>query len=212
MYPVSGASGGRPRPRVFPTRPGQAATVIAAFTGLLYLTEAADTLSGDALQSAGIRPRQLDGLDGVLWAPLLHDGWQHLLANTVPVLVLGFFVLAGGIGQFLGVTATVWIIGGLGTWLFAAGGNHIGASILVFGWMVFLLARGFFAGSGSQIVLAMVLFLLWGGMLWGVLPGAPQVSWEGHLFGALGGLLAARVFAGTARPRRTDRTVQAPTS
>ncbi|HEU0089732.1 MAG TPA: rhomboid family intramembrane serine protease [Pseudonocardiaceae bacterium] len=195
------ASGGGARPRVLPARPGQAATVIAAFTGLLYLVEAVDTVLGGELDREGIQPRRLDGLDGVLWAPLLHDGWQHLVANTVPVLVLGFFVLAGGVGQFVAVTAMVWLVGGLGIWLVASGGTHLGASILVFGWLVFLLARGFFARSLGQITLAVVLFVIWGGILWGVLPGTPGISWEGHLFGALGGLLAARMVAGADRAR-----------
>jgi membrane associated rhomboid family serine protease len=175
--------------------------VIAAFTGLLYLVEAVDTVLGGELDREGIQPRRLDGLDGVLWAPLLHDGWQHLVANTVPVLVLGFFVLAGGVGQFVAVTAMVWLVGGLGIWLVASGGTHLGASILVFGWLVFLLARGFFARSLGQITLAVVLFVIWGGILWGVLPGTPGISWEGHLFGALGGLLAARMVAGADRAR-----------
>lgn len=187
-------------PRVLPARPGQAAVVIAAFTGLLYLSEAADTVLGGALDGAGIQPREMDGLDGVLWAPLLHAGWQHLVANTVPVLVLGFFVLSAGIAQFVAVTAVVWIVGGAGTWLIAEGGyTHLGASVLVFGWMAFLLVRGFYARSAGQITLAVMLFLLWGGMLWGVLPGTPGVSWQGHLFGALGGLLAARLVAGADR-------------
>lgn len=195
------SAGSRARPRVFPARPGHAATVIAAFTGMLYLVEAADTVLGGALDREGIQPRRLDGLDGVLWAPVLHAGWQHLVANTVPILVLGFFVLAGGVGQFVMVTATVWIIGGMGIWFFASEGTHIGASILVFGWLMFLLARGFFVRSAGQITLAAMLFLLWGGILWGILPGAPGISWEGHLFGALGGLLAARLVAGADRAR-----------
>lgn len=175
--------------------------VIAAFTGLLYLVEATDTVLGGALDREGIQPRSLDGLDGVLWAPVLHGDWQHLVANTVPVLVLGFFVLAGGFGQFVMVTATVWVIGGVGIWLVASGGTHIGASILVFGWLMFLLVRGFYARSPGQITLAAMLFLFWGGILWGVLPGAPGISWEGHLFGALGGLLAARLVTGADRAR-----------
>ncbi len=179
--------------------------IIIAFTGLLYLAEAVDTVLGGVLDGAGIQPRQLDGLDGVLWAPLLHAGWPHLAANTVPVLVLGFLALAGGVTQFVMVTGTVWIVGGLGTWLIAGGGTHIGASILIFGWMVFLLVRGFYARSAGQITLAGMLFLLWGGMLWGVLPGMPGVSWEGHLFGALGGLLAAR-FVASANRARYSRT------
>lgn len=185
--------------------------VIAAFTGLLYLVEAADTVLRGfrdengltrTLDVEGIQPRSLDGLDGVLWAPVLHGGWQHLVGNTALVLVLGFLVLAGGVGQFVTVTATVWIVGGLGVWLIASGGTtHIGASILVFGWMVFLLARGFFARNAGQITLAAMLFLLWGGMLWGVLPSAAGISWEGHLFGALGGLLAARLVVRADRAR-----------
>ena len=186
--------------RVLPARPGGAAVIISAFTGLLYLIEAIDAVLGGALDRGGIQPRQFDGLDGVLWAPLLHVNWQHLVANTVPVLVLGFFVLAGGIAQFVGVTAVVWMVGGAGTWLIAGEyTTHLGASVLVFGWMTFLLARGFYARSAGQITLAVMLFLVWGGMLWGVLPGTPGVSWEGHLFGALGGLLAARLVAGADR-------------
>lgn len=174
--------------------------IIAAFTGVLYITEAVDTLLGGALDADGIRPRRLDGLDGILWAPLLHHGWQHLAANTVPVLVLGFLALAGGVGQFIAVTATIWLFGGLGTWLMGSPGVHLGASILIFGWLVFLLARGFFARSPTQILLAVVLFAMWGGVLWGVLPGAEGISWEGHLSGAIGGLIAAQLVTRTNRP------------
>jgi membrane associated rhomboid family serine protease len=175
--------------------------IIAAFTGVLYLTEAVDTLLGGALDADGIRPRRLDGLDGILWAPLLHHGWQHLAANTVPVLVLGFFALAGGVGQFVAVTATIWLVGGLGTWLTGSDGVHLGASILIFGWLMFLLARGFFTRSAAQILLAVALFAVWGGVLWGVLPGVVGISWQGHLFGALGGLIAARLVVRVDRPR-----------
>ncbi|MGH3775041.1 MAG: rhomboid family intramembrane serine protease [Pseudonocardiaceae bacterium] len=194
-------SGSVARPRVLPARPGQAAMIIAAFTGLLYLTEAVDTVLRGALDNEGIWPRQVDGLDGIVWAPLLHGGWQHLVANTVPVLVLGFLALAGGIGQFVVVTATIWLVGGLGTWLIGSPGVHLGASVLIFGWLVFLLVRGFFARSLMQIMLAVVLFGLWGGVLWGVLPGTVGVSWEGHLFGAVGGLVGARLSVRADRPR-----------
>lgn len=183
------------RPPVLPARPGQAAMIIAAFTGVLYLTEAVDTLLNGALDQDGIRPRQLDGLEGILWAPLLHASWQHLAANTVPVLVFGFFALAGGAGQFIAVTATVWLIGGLGTWLTGSAGTHLGASIVVFGWFVFLLARGLFTRSPAQILLAVALFALWGSVLWGLLPSATGIFWQGHLFGAVGGLVAAYLVA-----------------
>jgi membrane associated rhomboid family serine protease len=197
---------GQARSRVLPARPGQAAMIITAFTGVLYLTEAVDTLLGGALDADGIRPRRLDGLEGILWAPLLHHGWQHLAANTVPVLVLGFLALAGGVGQFVAVTATIWLVGGLGTWLTGNPGVHLGASILIFGWLVFLLTRGFFARSPAHIVLALVLFAVWGGVLWGVIPGTAGVSWQGHLFGALGGLIGAQIVSRADRSGTADRT------
>ncbi len=184
--------------------------IIAAFTGVLYLTEALDTLLGGTLDAEGIWPRSLDGLDGVLWAPLLHGDWEHLAANTVPVLVLGFFALAGGIGQFVAVTATIWLVGGLGTWLTGSPGVHLGASVLVFGWLVFLLARGFFARSPAQILLAVVLFGVWGSVLWGVLPGEVGISWEGHLFGAIGGLLAAQLVTRAHRTRVDRHPIDRP--
>ena len=192
------------RPRVLPARPGQAAMIIAAFTGVLYLTEAVDTLLDGALNQDGIRPRQLNGLNGILWAPLLHASWQHLAANTVPVLVFGFLALAGGVGQFIAVTATVWLVGGFGTWLTGSAETHLGASILVFGWFIFLLARGLFTRSPAQILLAVALFALWGSVLWGLLPGTVGISWQGHLFGAAGGLLAAYLVA-LADRARADR-------
>ncbi|PZS38361.1 MAG: rhomboid family intramembrane serine protease [Pseudonocardiales bacterium] len=181
--------------------------IITAFTGVLYLAEAVDTLLRGALDAnGGIRPRHLDGLEGILWAPLLHQNWQQLAANTVPVLVLGFLALAGGVGQFVMVTATIWLVGGLGTWLIGGPGVHVGASTLIFGWLVFLLTRGFFIRSPAGILLALVLFAIWGGVLWGVLPGTAGISWQGHLFGALGGLIGAQMVAYADRPGTADRT------
>lgn len=174
--------------------------MVVAFTALLYLLEAVDLALGGTLDGAGVIPREVSGLDGVLWAPLLHSGFDHLLANTVPILVFGFLAFAGGLVQFVAVTAVIWLVSGLGTWLVGSDGVHIGASGLAFGWLAFLLVRGFFARSPGQIVLAVVLFVLYGGMLWGVLPGRPDVSWQGHLFGALGGVLAAWLVA------RADRS------
>ena len=190
--------------RVLPAAPLRAALMMFVFTGLLYVIEAADVVSGGALDAeGGIEPRELDGLDGVLFAPLLHGDWAHLVANTLPFLVFGFLAMAGGLRQFVTVTAAIWLLGGLGVWLLGpADTNHIGASGLIFGWLVFLLVRGFYTRSFRQILLAVGLFLIWGGVLWGVLPGDPGISWQGHLFGALAGLLAARVVARTRRPAR----------
>jgi membrane associated rhomboid family serine protease len=195
---VAPAPAPRRTARVLPRNPVGSALFMLLFTAGLYVIEAFDIVSGHALdQEYGIEPLEVDGLDGVLFAPLLHANWAHLMANTVPFLVLGFLAMAGGFRQFLVVTATIWLLGGLGVWLTGGyeSGYHIGASGVIFGWLVFLLTRGFFARSGLQILMAVGLFFVWGGILFGVLPGQPGISWQSHLFGALAGLLAARLAA-----------------
>ncbi|OLM16896.1 Rhomboid family protein [Pseudonocardia sp. Ae707_Ps1] len=161
------------------------------FTAALYIVETVDSASDGMVERAGaIYPRDTDGLAGILTAPLLHGDWAHLVANTVPFLVFGFLAMSGGVGQWFVVTATIWVVSGVGVWLISPL-PVIGASSIVFGWFLFLLVRGFYARNGRQILLAVVLFLVWGSLLWGVLPSDPMVSWQGHLFGAVGGVVAA---------------------
>lgn len=187
--------------RVFPPAPARAAVTMLVFAALLYVVEVADAISGQTLERNGIRPRDTGDLDGILWSPLLHGDWAHLAGNTLPFLIFGFLAMAGGMRQFVLVTATIWLLGGLGVWLTGDDGSyHIGASGIIFGWLAFLLTRGFFAHSGRQIALAVVLFLIWGGVLFGVLPGQPGISWQAHLFGALAGVLAAWIVARADRP------------
>jgi membrane associated rhomboid family serine protease len=192
----------RPEHRVLPPHPLAAAATMLLFTFLLYVVEVYDLATDLRLDSEdGIVAGDPAHLDGLLWAPLLHAGWGHLAANTPFFLLFGFLVLAGGVGQFVLVTAVVWLSSGLGAWLFSPPETVVvGASGVIFGWLLFLLFRGFFAGSAKQILLAVVLFLLWGGVLFEVLPGRPGVSWQAHLFGALGGVVAAWLVA-ERRPR-----------
>ena len=182
----------------------RAAIVIAAFVAVLWVIEIVNA-SGADLSDDGIRPRQLSGLWGVLWAPLLHASFTHLESNTIPLLVLGFLVLLGGLARFGAVTATVWLVSGIGVWLL--GGTNtvvVGASGLAFGWLAYIIVRGVFTRSLVQIALGLVILVVYGGLLWGVLPGASGVSWQAHLFGAVGGILAA---AGGAGVRRRDSSV-----
>jgi membrane associated rhomboid family serine protease len=204
-------SGGSPETvrakRILPANPKVAGIVALGFTLLLYLAELADVLIPANLDEFGIRSRQLSGLDGVLWAPLLHAGWSHLFSNTVPILIFGFLAMASGIGRWIAVTATIWILGGLGVWLVGPSGViTVGASGLAFGWLAYLLVRGLFNRSAGQIVVALVLLFIWGGMLWGILPGNPGISWQGHLFGALAGVLAAWVVAWSDKSRARKST------
>ncbi|WP_026421343.1 rhomboid family intramembrane serine protease [Actinokineospora inagensis] len=182
----------RPSARVLPPNPAQAAIVVGGFAVVLYLVELVDRVVRGGLDQFGIVPRDATGLMGILWAPLLHNGWQHLFANTLPFVVLAFLAMANGLGQWVAVTATIWLVSGFGVWLTADSGSlTVGASGLCFGWLLFLLVRGLFTRSAVQLGLAVVLLLYWGTMLFGVLPGDPRISWQGHLFGALGGVLAA---------------------
>lgn len=180
-----------PAKRVIPPNPVLSALVVGGFVALLYVIEGIDTALGGALDREGVIPRDFTEWDNILWAPLLHGGWAHVTSNAVPLLLLGFLANSGGIKQFLQVTAVIWLTGGLGVWVIGSTASHIGASGLVFGYLVFLLLRGLFTRSVAQIAVAVVVFALYGAALWGVLPGQPGISWESHLFGALGGVLAA---------------------
>jgi membrane associated rhomboid family serine protease len=184
-----------------------AGIVIIAFVAALWVIEIVNSASGGDLTDDGIRPRQLGGLWGVLWAPLLHANFTHLESNTIPLLVLGFLVLLGGLVRFGVVTATVWLVSGIGVWI--VGGSNtvvVGASGIAFGWLAYIIVRGVFTRSFLQLALGVVILVIYGSLLWGVLPGQPGVSWQGHLFGALGGVLAARAGTEAHRMRPSQLT------
>lgn len=171
-----------------------AAVGAAGFVALLWVIEGIDVAASHRLDGWGIRPRSDEGLLGILAAPLLHGGWGHLVANTVPALVLGFLTLATGIARGLAATAVIWLAGGLAVWLVAGDHSvHIGASGLIFGWLTYLVAQGVVDRKPVEIAIGVGVLLVYGGVLWGVLPGQPGVSWQGHLFGAIAGVLAALV-------------------
>jgi membrane associated rhomboid family serine protease len=190
---------------------------IVSFVVLLYVIELFDSLSGHHLDDNGIRPLEADGLLGVLFAPLLHSNWQHLMANTGPALILGFLMTLSGLSRFVFATAIIWILGGFGTWLIGNVGahcpyvgvqcetNHIGASGLIFGWLTFLIVFGFFSRKVWEIVVGVIVMLVYGSVLLGVLPGTFGVSWQGHLCGAIAGVLAAYMLSGPERKARDAR-------
>ncbi len=165
--------------------------IVGLLVAAMWVAEVIDLVPGTPFDSWGIEPRQLDGLVGIPLAPFLHSGFPHLLANTLPFLILGGIIASSGIGRFVRVTVIVGVVSGLGTWLLAAPGTvHIGASGLVFGYLTYLVTRGVFARNLLWLAGGAVLLLVYGGILWGLLP-RPGVSWTGHVFGALGGVLAA---------------------
>lgn len=177
------------------------AKIVLIILAIMWGLEIFDWITNGFLDSYGIRPRTSVGLRGVLFAPFLHFGFGHLIANSVPFLVLGFFVMLRGTRNFAIVTLTTVIIGGLGTWLIGNPGNHLGASILIFGYFGYLLFSGLFERSPQALGLMLVVILLYGSLIWGVFPiWARGISWEGHLSGFIAGGLAARWLTPVAIP------------
>ena len=192
---------------------------ILTFVALLYVIEVFNQMSGDRLEDNGIRPLQSDGLWGILFSPLLHANWQHLMANTLPALVLGFLMTLAGLSRFVFATAIIWIVGGFGTWLLGdvgntCGGNTniVGASGLIFGWLTFLLVFGWFTRNVWEIVVGLVVLFFYGTILLGALPvvGCTGISWQGHLCGGIAGVFAAYVLSGPERKQRELRRGKTP--
>ena len=195
-----------------PARVKPAVITVGSFGLLLVVVQIVNSLLSYRLNAHyGIVSRSLHGLIGVLTAPLLHAGWPHLLSNLVPLLIFGLLIMLGSVRQFVAVTAMVWLLSGLGVWAFGpSDAVTIGASGLVFGWLAYLVTRGVFTRNIGQIVVGVVLLVIWGGVFWtGIvkvavadLTNVVAISWQGHLFGAIGGVLAAFLVARADGPRR----------
>ena len=184
----------------------QGLIVVGALAAVMWVVEIVDQVAGGSLDRNGIEPRELDGLDGILWAPFLHGSWDHLIGNTVPFLLLGVGIALSGAARVILVTVIVALIGGLGTWLIGPPDTvHIGASGIVFGYAAYLVSRGAFTRRPLQIVLGLVVVAVWGATLLQGLVPEDGISWQGHLFGAIGGVVAARVLE-----QRAQRRTPAP--
>jgi membrane associated rhomboid family serine protease len=175
---------------------------IVAMVVVMWALEVVDLVGGN-LDSDGIHPRDVDGLPGIAFAPFLHAGWGHLIGNTIPFLILGGTIALSGLARTAAVTGIVALVAGLGTWLFAPGNtNHIGASGLVFGFAAYLVARGVFSHRALHIGVGLAVLAVYGTtLLFGFVP-TPGVSWQGHLFGAVGGVVAAKVLHASTTERR----------
>ena len=186
----------------------QRAALLLAVLGVFTLVLVLDSLFGGALSAFGVRPRSLTGLRGIAFAPFLHGGWSHLAANSVPFLVLGGLVLLQDTRRFLVTSLGAALGAGLAAWLLGAPNSvHIGASGLVFGYLGYLLTHGWFSRTLGAALLGLAVAFVWGGLVYGVLPGQPGVSWQSHAGGFVGGLWAARH---TARPPRRTRSGSRP--
>lgn len=177
-------------------------TAVGSLVGVMWVSELLDTIVGNRLDRYGVQPRSIVGLRGIPFAPFLHVGWQHLIGNTVPFAILGVLIALAGVARFVKASLIIGACSGLGMWLFGGAGSvHLGASGMVFGYLGYLLSRGFFDRRVGQIVLGAIVGVVYGGLLWGVLPTNAGVSWQGHLFGFLGGVGAAWILRRPAKTR-----------
>jgi membrane associated rhomboid family serine protease len=165
---------------------------VAALVVIMWIVEMIDVVSGGDLERHGIEPHDPDGLVGVATAPFLHASWGHLIGNTIPFLILGAAIAWTGLKRIAWVTVIVAIVAGVGVWIFApAGTDHIGASGVVFGYATYLISRGAFTRSPIHLGIGIVVLSLYGTTLLFGLEPHEGISWQGHLFGGVGGVLAA---------------------
>lgn len=171
------------------------AVVLGGTLALFWAVFVANSLLGGSLLSLGVIPRTTIGLRGILFAPFLHGSLSHIVANSIPFLVLGWMVMLRDERHFIPVTLAGMVGSGLMAWLLGAPGSvHIGASGVIFGYLGFLMLTGWYTRSFASILLSVVVTLAWGSLVLGMMPGVPGISWQAHIGGFLGGVFAARGF------------------
>ncbi|MEL7466526.1 MAG: rhomboid family intramembrane serine protease [Pseudomonadota bacterium] len=165
---------------------------LAAFIASLWVIHGLNAASGFRLNfTFGLIPREVMGIDGIVGMPFLHGDLPHLISNTAPLILMGGLLAATATRALVAVNAVIVLLGGGLVWLFGSSGIHIGASGLVFGWFGFLIARGLVDRCPVTMSVAVIVVVIYGSLIWGVLPNQPGVSWEAHLFGAIAGAAAA---------------------
>jgi len=175
--------------------------LVVAMIAVMWIAEVVDVIAGGRLDNYGIHPRDIDGLPEIVSAPFLHVGFGHLVSNTVPFAVMGVAIALGGLARVALVTVIVGVVSGLGTWVIASPSTiHLGASGLVFGYATYLVSRGFLSKRITELAVGALVVGVWGfGLLQGLLP-QERISWQAHLFGAIGGVLAAFLLAKRREP------------
>jgi len=167
---------------------------VMACVALLWLLEFLDRELHLSLQLLGVYPRTLSGLAGILFGPLIHGSWNHLLSNSFALLILGSALRYGYPRSANRVLLLVWLLSGIGVWCLGRGSYHFGASGLTHGMMFFIFTSGILRRDQLSIALALIAFFLFGSMVWSIFPQEPDISFESHFFGAASGVLAAFLF------------------
>ena len=171
--------------------------ILIVSIAIFWIVEIVDFLVfNGSLDSYGIQPHSLVGLRGIVFAPFLHGGFGHLMANTIPFVTLGWLTMIQETSDFYIASIVSALVGGIGVWIFGSPDSvHVGASILIYGYLGFLLLRAYFQKNFPSIALSIFVALAYGSFIWGVFPSDMRISWQGHLFGFIGGAIAAKMVA-----------------
>jgi membrane associated rhomboid family serine protease len=207
-FPVPGEPAPKSAPKKKPFRAdswGGSFVVIGVLLGVLWLVQAINVADGGRLVRFGLRPRELDGLEGIVTSPFLHANSGHLMANSLPFLALGWLVLTAGFRNWLVATLIIVGVDGVFTWLTAPSGLVVGASGVVFGWLGYLIARAYFARKFAWIIIAVAAAATFSSLFSGLLPGTSHVSWQAHVGGFAGGVIAGWILhPRKKKPRAAD--------
>jgi len=176
---------------------------LVGLVGIMWVVQLVNSVDNyDLSKDEGIVPRSISGLKGVVFSPFLHASWPHLIDNTIPFVILGLIIALAGAWRLLAVTAIIALVAGLGTWLISpSNSDTVGASGVVFGYATYLVARGFFNRNALEVGIGLVVGLLFGASLLASIVPHAGISWQDHVFGAIGGVIAARALT----PQRDAR-------
>lgn len=171
----------------------EALQIVFVLIGLVWIVQVVNMGMENSLYVYGVLPRKVEGLAGILFHPFIHGNMQHLILNTLPLFVLGSFVATEGKVVFLKVTLIIIFTGGLLLWIFGRPSFHIGSSVLIFGYFGFIMVNVFYKKTFTAILISIITVILYGGLIYGILPINSYTSWEGHLFSMIAGGISAKL-------------------